>query len=362
MVVMQYVSKTDVLIVGAGPIGLELAVALKQMGVDYLQLDAGQVGQTISWYPRQVKFFSSPERIAIAGVPLATSDQEKATREQYLAYLRGIVQQFGLQVRTYERVAGVTPNEDGFTVLTHRGTEQRQYQAKHVVMAVGDMHHPRMMGIPGEDLKHVSHYFDEPHRYFAQKLLVVGGRNSAVETAIRCARAGAHVTLSYRQASFDDKSIKYWLLPEIMALIKSGQITYLPNTVPTRICESHVRLVPTDDRGAPITSANAEPIDVPTDFVLLLTGYRMDTTLLEQAGVELVGENCGPKLDTDTMMTNVPGLYVAGTAAAGTQKKFSLFIENCHPHVTKIVRSITGQEPPPGLVNDAAKTYELPES
>lgn len=143
----------DVLIVGAGPIGLELAVALKQMGVDYVQIDAGQVGQTISWYPRQVKFFSSPERIAIAGVPLTTSNQEKATREQYLAYLRGIVQQFGLKVRTYERVTGVTPNEDGFAVLTHRGTERRQYQAKHVVMAVGDMHHPRMLGIPGEDLR-----------------------------------------------------------------------------------------------------------------------------------------------------------------------------------------------------------------
>lgn len=350
----------DVLIVGAGPIGLELAVALKQMGVDYVQIDAGQVGQTISWYPRQVKFFSSPERIAIAGVPLTTSNQEKATREQYLAYLRGIVQQFGLKVRTYERVTGVTPNEDGFAVLTHRGTERRQYQAKHVVMAVGDMHHPRMLGIPGEDLRHVSHYFDEPHRYFAQKLLIVGGRNSAVETAIRCARAGAHITLSYRGAAFDDKSIKYWLLPEVLTLIKSGQITYLPNTVPVRICESHVRLAPTDAQGEPV--ANADPIDVPADFVLLLTGYRMDTTLLEQAGVELVGENRRPGLDPETMMTSVPGLYVAGTAAAGTQKRFSLFIENCHPHVTKIVRSITGQDPPAGLVNDAAKRYELPES
>jgi thioredoxin reductase (NADPH) len=353
-------TETDVLIVGAGPIGLELAVVLKHLGIRYEQLDAGQVGQTISWYPRQVKFFSSPERIAIAGVPLATSDQEKATREQYLAYLRGIVQQFGLAVRTYERVTSVTPNDDGFAVLTHRGTEQRQYQAKHVVMAVGDMHHPRMLGIPGEDLKHVSHYFDEPHRYFAQKLLIVGGRNSAVETAIRCARAGANVTLSYRKAAFDDRSIKYWLLPEIMALVKSRQITYLPNTVPIRICESHARLAPTDAEGQPVPQA--EPIDVPADFVLLLTGYRMDTTLLEQAGVELVDENHGPKLDTDTMMTNVPGLYVAGTAAAGTQKKFSLFIENCHPHVTKIVRSITGQDPPAGLVNDAAKRYELPES
>lgn len=358
---MDNVIQTDVLIVGAGPIGLELAVVLKHLGVNYIQVDAGQVGQTISWYPRQVKFFSSPERIAIAGVPLTTSDQEKATREQYLAYLRGIVQQFGLEIRTYERVTEVIPGADGFTVRTWRGSEERVYQSRHVVMAVGDMHHPQMLGIPGEDLKHVSHYFDEPHRYFAQKLLIVGGRNSAVETAIRCARAGAQVTLSYRKDRFDDKSIKYWLLPEVLALIKSGQITYMPNTLPVRICDTHVRLAPTDADGGVDTSRD-EPVDVPADFVLLMTGYRMDTSLLEQAGVELVGENRGPKFDPDTMMTNRSGLYVAGTAAAGTQKHFRLFIENCHPHVVKIAKSITGVDPPPGLVNDAAKTYDLPES
>lgn len=358
---MEQPQQTDVLVVGAGPIGLELAVVLKHLGVDYLQVDAGQVGQTISWYPLQAKFFSSPERIAIAGVPLTTSDQDKATREQYLAYLRGIVQQFGLEIRTYERVTEVTPNEDGFSVRTRRGSDNRQYQARRVVMAVGDMHHPQMLGIPGEDLKHVSHYFDEPHKYFGQKLVIVGGRNSAVEAAIRCARAGAHVTLSYRKAEFDGTSVKYWLLPEVNAMIKSGQITYMPNTLPKRICDTHVRLMPTDRAGEPDTS-RGESVDIPADFVLLMTGYRMDTSLLEQAGVEVVGENHGPKFDPDTMMTNLPGLYIAGTAAAGTQKNFRLFIENCHPHVVKITRAITGQDPPPGLVNDAAKTYDLPES
>lgn len=356
--------ETDTLIIGAGPIGLELAAVLKRMGVGYEQVDAGQIGQTISWYPRQVRFFSSPERIAIAGVPLSTPDQEKATREHYLAYLRGIVQQFGLVVHTYERVTRVVQNDEGFAVHTRRGGEQRLYQARHVVMAVGDLHHPNKLDIPGEDLAHVSHYFDEPHRYFAQKLLIVGGRNSAVETAIRCRRAGAHVTLSYRRERFDDRSVKYWLLPEILSLIKSGQVTYLPNTTPTRITESHprlARLAPTDPDGQ-IDPNGGDPIDVPADFVLLMTGYRMDTSLLEAAGVELVGENRGPRLDPDTMMTNVPGLYVAGTAAAGTQKNFRLFIENCHPHVTKIVKSITGREPPPGMVNDAAEKYDLPES
>ncbi len=353
--------QTDILIVGAGPIGLELAAVLKRMGVSYEQVDAGQVGQTISWYPRQVKFFSSPERIAIAGVPLTTPDQDKATREQYLAYLRGIVQQFGLMVRTYERVTQINKDGERFAVHTQKDGEERAYQARHVVMAIGDMHRPNKLNIPGEDLEHVSHYFDEPHRYFGQRLLIVGGRNSAVETAIRCSRAGAHVTLAYRRARFDDSSIKYWLLPEIEALIKSGQITYLPNTTPISLTNTLARLAPTDEDGEPDPSGG-EAIDQPADFVLLLTGYQMDTSLLEDAGVELVGENRGPKLDTDSMMTNVPGLYVAGTAAAGTQKNFRLFIENCHPHVTRIVKSITGQEPPPGLVNDAAKTYDLPES
>ncbi len=352
---------TDILIVGAGPIGLELAVVLKTMGVSYEHVDAGQVGQTISWYPRQVRFFSSPERIAIAGVPVGNSDQEKATREQYLAYLRGIVQQFGLVIHTYERVMELVKNEEGFAVHTRRGSEPRLYQARHVVMAVGDLHHPQKLNIPGEDLAHVSHYFDEPHRYFAQKLLIVGGRNSAVETAIRCSRAGAQVTLSYRRERFDETSIKYWLLPEILSLIKSGHVTYLPNTAPTRICDTHARLARTDADGQ-IMTEGGDPIDVPADFVLLLTGYRMDTSLLESAGVELVGENQGPRFDPDTMMTDVPGLYVAGTAAAGTQKNFRLFIENCHQHVTKIVKAITGQAPPAGMVNDAAKTYDLPES
>lgn len=361
---MNHDINTDILIVGAGPIGLELAVTLKAMGVDYVQVDAGQVGQTVSWYPRQVRFFSSPDRIAIAGVPLGTSDQEKATREQYLAYLRGIVQQFDLGVRTYERVMRVEANDAGFAVQTRRGSEQHSYQAKHVVLAVGDMHHPQKLNIPGEDLGHVSHYFDEPHRYFGQKLLVVGGRNSAVETAIRCSRAGAKVTLSHRRSKFDDTSIKYWLLPEIQALVKSGEVTYLPNTTPTRICDTHVRLAKTLDNGEvdPNAGDTDGPMDVAADFVLLLTGYRMDTSLFEEAGVTLEGENRGPKFDPATMMTDVPGLYVAGTAAAGTQKKFRLFIENCHPHVGKIVKSITGDDPPAGLVNDAAKTYDLPES
>ncbi len=333
---------TDTALIGAGPIGLELAVNLKAAGVDYLHLDAQQVGHTVTWYPKGVQFFSSPQRIAIAGVPLVTPDQSKATREQYLAYLRGIVEQFGLDIQTFQRVESLQRDGEHF-MLTTRSTRQPNAQsktikAKRVVLAVGDMHAPRKLGIAGEDLPHVSHYFDEPHQYFHQRLLIVGGRNSAVEAAIRCQRAGADVTLSYRRGAFDDKSVKYWIKPEIDWLIKTGAIKFHPRTLPTRITPDHVELSFVEGEGSPIT--------VPADFVLLLTGYVMDTSLLEQAGVELHGENRAPRLDHATMSTNVPGLYVVGTAAAGTQVRFKLFIENAHSHVVKVVRDLTGQDPP----------------
>ncbi|MFP4222856.1 MAG: NAD(P)-binding domain-containing protein [Phycisphaeraceae bacterium] len=352
--------ETRVIIVGAGPIGLELASVLKRMAVDYLHFDAGQIGQTISWYPRQARFFSGPERIAIAGVPLQTPDQAKATREQYLAYLRGVVEQFDLEVQTYQRVKDIERQGDGFVVRTAKHDQQQIYKAQHVVLAVGDMHRPRRLDIPGEDLPHVSHYFEEPHRYFRQRLLIVGGGNSAVEAALRCHRTGARVTMSYRGTGFDENAIKYWLLPEIRSLIRHGQIGFHPCTAPTRIRPDAVTL-------APSGRADCDPgfkgeRDVPADAVLLMTGYEMDPLLFEKAGVELEGPNRSPKVDPGTMQTSVPGLYVAGTAAAGTQIRFRLFIENCHPHVTRIVRAVTGEAPPAGSVNEAAKTDALPES
>lgn len=324
---------TDVAIIGAGPIGLELAVALKDAGVEYLQFDAKQIAHTVSWYPKQTPFFSSPDRIAICGVPLNTSDQSKATREEYLAYLRGIVEQFDLGIRTYERVDTITKQGDAFVLTTRHAGEVRQYEAKRIVMAVGDMHRPRMLNIPGEDLPHVTHYFDEAHAYFKQRVLIVGGRNSAVEAAIRCCRAGADVHLSYRHEEFDGRSVKYWIKPEIDWLIKSGQVTFYPNTQPTAITERAVTLQSTLDR-------TEENIDA--EFVLLLTGYEMDTGMLESLGVQLVGDNRAPQLDVMTMQTNVPGVYVAGTAAAGTQQRFKLFIENCHPHVIRLARALSG--------------------
>ncbi len=331
-------SETDVVIIGAGPIGLELAVALKRAGIDYLHFEAGQIGQTVVRYPKMTRFFSSPERIAIAGVPLGTSDQSKATREEYLGYLRGVVSQFDLDIQTFARVIKIelVGDHNGFVLQVDRSGTVTQYRAKRIVLAVGDMAMPRLLHIPGEDLGHVSHYFDEPHRYFRKRLFIVGGKNSAVEAAIRCCRIGAKVSMSYRGEWFDPKRVKYWLLPEIEQMIKAGQIRFFPHTVPAAISPTHVTL-----RSVP--PVIDDPVEVEADFVLLLTGYVMDTTLFNMLGVTLEGENLAPAHDPATMETDVRGVYVAGTAAAGTQEKFKLFIENCHIHVPRIVAALTGR-------------------
>ncbi|MCC6680113.1 MAG: NAD(P)-binding domain-containing protein [Phycisphaeraceae bacterium] len=347
---MSKVTLTKVLIVGAGPIGLELAACLKHAGVDYLHVEAGQIGQTMSWYPINAHFFSSPERIAIAGLPLHAPDQSKTSREQYLTYLRGVVEYYDLKIRTYETVTHIQRlSPTGFHVTTTKTV----YHADNLVLAIGDMHGPRKLNIPGEDLPQVSHYFVEPHRYFRQKLLIVGGRNSAVEAALRCQRVGAYVTLSYRRADFDLEHIKYWLYPELKSLIRAGKITFKPQTVPVEIHADHVVL------HSPIENRQSK---IPSDFVLLLTGYVMDSKLFELAGVTLKGENRAPVYDQETMQTDVPGLYVAGTAAAGTQVRFHVFIENSHPHVARIVQALTGSPPPDGLVNPVARDFALPES
>ncbi len=213
-----------VAIIGAGPIGLELAVALKQAGIDYVQLDAGQIGSTIQWYPPLMLFHSSSDRLALAGLPIQTANQQKVTREEFLAYLRAFVQHFGLTVRTYERVENVRRlPEGGFLLETRAVDGEHGYRADSIVLAIGAMHAPRLLNVPGEDLPHVSHYLGDPHKYFGKRLLIVGGRNSAVEAAVRCQRAGAGVTISYRQDDFDPKVVKFWLLPEVRALIRDDK-------------------------------------------------------------------------------------------------------------------------------------------
>lgn len=347
-------STHEVAIVGAGPIGLELAVCLKQAGVDYIQFDAHQIGYTMTWWPRNTNFFSTTERLAIAGVPIPNNHQQRITGEEYLAYLRSVVELFDLRVQSYEPVSALHRERDGFTLITQPLSGPRRYSARRVVLAIGDMHFPHRLNIPGEDLPHVSHYFRDPHDYFRRRLLIVGGKNSAVEAALRCWRAGAQVTLSYRRAQLDPNRVKHWLLPDFAAQVEAGTIRFLPQTMPIAIDAGGVTLARTDADGQPTT----EQFYYPTDFVLLATGFRGDQSLLEQAGVILQGPNRVPVYDPATMETNVPGLYLAGTVAAGIQQRYTLFIENCHEHAGKITQAITGQWPA-RLGDVAERTYQL---
>ncbi|MDX1583423.1 MAG: NAD(P)-binding domain-containing protein [Thermoanaerobaculia bacterium] len=345
--------ETEVLIVGAGPIGIELAVALKRRGIPFIHLDAGQIGATITWYAPNTHFFSSPERIEIAGVPLQTLDQTKATKEEYLKYLRSVVLQFDLEVVTFERVRSIRKIDGHFEVTSHGMKGDRRWRASKIVLAIGDMHRPRMLGVAGENLPHVSHYFGDPHEYFRRRVLIVGGKNSAVEAAIRCVRIGANVTLSYRGSEFDPERVKFWLLPEIEAMIRDERMTFIPRSNVLQIKRDVVLLARTTEDG------DNEELRVPADVVLLLTGYEQDSTLFEQAGVELEGPGRKPVFDEKTMETNVPGLYVAGTASAGTQLEgVKEFIETSHVHVDRIVASITGARAP----ELEAPEYTLPES
>lgn len=343
----------DVAVIGAGPIGIELAVALKRAGFSYAHFDARQIGYTISWFAPQTRFFSSNERIAIAGVPLHTPDQSKATREQYLAYLRSVVQQFDLDIHTYEPVTAIARgNADHFELTTRTGGgigRERVHRAKNLVLATGGTAQPRRLDVPGEDLPHVSHYFQDPHLYFRKRVLIVGGRNSAVEAALRCHAAGADVAFCYRRESLDASSIKYWLLPEINGLLQANRIRPLFRYQPVEITPENVRLKHLD-------TGEEETVDA--DFVLLLIGYEADMSLCKMAGVELLGGGRVPVYDQQTMETNVKGLYVAGTVVGGTQEKYRVFIENCHVHVTRIVNALSGKPPP----SDQPKVFDRPES
>jgi thioredoxin reductase (NADPH) len=344
----------EVAIVGAGPIGLELAVCLQQAGVDYIQFDARQIGHTLTWWPRNTNFFSTTERIAIAGVPIPNNQQQRVTGEEYLAYLRGIVEQFDLPVRSYEPVTQILRDGAGFALETGPQTGPRRYRSRRVVLALGDMHRANLLGIPGEDLPHVSHYFRDPHDYFRRRLLIVGGRNSAAEAALRCWRAGAEVTISYRRAWFDEQRVKHWLMPDLKAQIDAGVIGFLPETAPVEIQPGRVALrsVAADQ------PADSPPLWHTTDFVLLATGFRGDQSLLEQLGVELTGENRVPTFDPETMETNVPGVYLAGTVAAGVQQRYTIFIENSHEHVARITQAVSGRWPT-RLGAPHGRSYEL---
>ena len=334
----------DVAIVGAGPIGLETAAAVRRTGRTVLNLDRGPIGSQVVDFPPTVRWFSGPERIAIAGVPLETVAQEKATREEYLAYLRTVVGLLDLKVRTFETVEAIDGEQGRFTLRTlTRAGRLRTVEAAAVVLAIGGTARHRRLEVPGEDLPHVHREVGEPHWAHGRRVVVVGGKNSAADSALRLWRAGAAVTMAYRGPAVHPR-IKYWIRPELEACIRSGLIQARFGVEPTEITRDGIALRHIE---------SGESSFEPADDILLQIGYEADGSMFQALGCRLEGEQAAVAHDPETMETSIPGVYVAGTAVAGTQGSFQVYIENSHVHAARIAAALSGSAPPP--------TPELPE-
>ena len=318
----------DVLIVGAGPAGLAAAIAAKQRGLRYLVLEKSGLVNSLVHYPTDMVFFTTPELLEIGGLPFV-SPYEKPTRQEALRYYRRVVDTFQLDVALYEPVTGVVKRADGgFDVTTHaNGGAPVTRVARSVVIAAGAYDVPNRLGVAGEDLPHVSHYYKEPHPHYRRRVLIVGGKNSAADAALDLYRSGANVLLVHRGAALGD-SIKYWVKPDIENRIKEGSIRARFSTRVVEITPSDVALDTPDG-----------PAREPADAVLLLTGYRSEPTLLRSAGAQIEETEGAPVHNPDTYETTVPNLFVIGAFVAGKQSG-RIFIENGRFHGQVVVKEI----------------------
>jgi bacillithiol disulfide reductase len=318
----------DVLIVGAGPAGLAAAIAAKRRGLRYAVLEKGVLVNSLLHYPTNMVFFTTPELLEIGGMPFV-SPYEKPTRQEALRYYRRVTDAFGLDVAFEEPVTGLARQPDGLLVATSEPAHERprRWVAHAVVMATGAYDVPNLLGIPGEDLPHVSHYYREPHAYYRRRVAVVGGKNSAAEAALELYRAGAQVTLVHRGAALGE-SIKYWVKPDIENRIAEGAVRARFSTRVVAITPTEVVLEGPDGRTRE-----------PAEGVLLMTGYRSDTTLLRAAGASVDEREGAPAHDPETYETTVPNLFVIGACVAGRQSG-RIFIENGRFHGEVVIRAI----------------------
>ncbi len=317
----------DVLVVGAGPAGLAAAIAASRRGMRAPVLEKGVLVNSLWHYPTHMVFFTTPELLEIGGLPFI-SPYEKPTRLEALRYYRRVLDTFQLDVQLGERVTAIEPQRDGH-FRVHSTSERLGMQervAAAVVVASGAYDVANRLGIPGEDLPHVSHYYREAHPYFRQRVVIVGGKNSAAEAALELHRAGARVLLVHRGAALGE-SIKYWVKPDIENRIKEGSVAARFQTRVEAIEPDRVRL------------SGPDGVDwEPADAVLLMTGYRSDNDLLTRAGVAIEFSTRGPVHDPETFETNVPNLFVAGAVVAGEQSG-RIFIENGRFHGEVVVKT-----------------------
>lgn len=315
--------KFDAIIVGAGPIGLACGIEMERAGLRYLIIEKGCLVNSLFHYPLNMTFFSTSERLEIGGVPFI-SHQPKPNRVESLEYYRRVCTTWALKVRLYEEVKNIRNENAEYEVITTKGS----YKCKHVILALGFYDLPYMLHVPGEHLPKVKHYYDEPHPYFAQKVLVVGAANSAVDVALETWRKGAEVTMVIREDNIRE-SVKYWVRPDIENRIKENSIQAFFNSVVTAITPDSVI----------IKTPEGEKI-IANDWVLAMTGYQPPFNFMKACGITFQEDTFHtPVYDEQTMETNVPGLFLAGVVCGGL-KTNKWFIENSRVHAELIVKRI----------------------
>jgi len=319
----------DLIVVGAGPSGLATAIAARQAGLDHQILEKGALVNSIFHFPRNMIFFTTPELLEIGGLPFVTP-YEKPTQWEALRYYRRVTDTFDLEVALGEEVLSVAPRSGHFRVTTRTGQGERVHEARNVAVATGYYDHPNRLGIPGEDLPHVCHYYDEPHPHYRRHVVVVGGKNSAAIAALELHRAGATVTLVHRRPELGN-SIKYWIKPDIDNRIQEGSIA----------ARFGGRVVEIRPEAVIVETAGAHE-EIRADTVFLMTGYTPDVSLLRQAGVRIDETLLRPDHDPETLETNVPGLFIAGALASGRETS-RIFIENGRFHGEAIVKRIVAR-------------------
>jgi thioredoxin reductase (NADPH) len=316
----------DVVIIGGGPIGLACGIRAKKAGLKYVILEKGVLVNSLYNYPVNMTFFSTSERLEIGGVPFV-SNNNKPTRSEALEYYRRIVTSFDLNVHLFEKVTAVKKSGKNFKIQTSKS----EYKSPNVIMAMGFYDIPYLLDVKGEQLPKVKHYYDDPHYYAFQKVLVVGAANSAIDAALETWRKGATVTMVIRGDKISDR-VKYWVKPDIENRIKEGSIKAYFNSEIKEIREHEVDIQTPEGI-----------VTVENDWVLAMTGYKPNLEFLQQSGIKISEDDvCKPDYDEKNYETNVKGIYLAGVMCGGLNTH-RLFIENSRVHAEKIIRDIVAK-------------------
>ena len=321
-------NKYDIVIIGGGPIGIACALEAEKKGLSYVILEKGCLVNSLYHYPTNMTFFSTSEKLELDNIPFISNNPKPGKREA-LEYYRRIATNNEINIHLFEKVTSVVSNADN----THSiQTTKKEYLANNVIVATGFYDIPNHLGIPGEDLPKVSHYYNDPHYYATQKTIVVGASNSAVDAALEIYRKGGEVTMIVRKPEIGER-VKYWVRPDIINRIEEGSIKVYFESSLNEIKETEVFIDTPEGK-----------ITVENDFVLLLTGYRPNFGFLQEIGIKLSDDGRKiPEYDEKSMETNIPGIFLAGVICGGVETH-KWFIENSRVHAKMIMDHIGSKE------------------